>query len=599
MNAAQQKKVLKRRLTTAYGLPLLLDPPQRAAESLHVTHSSFSLIDQPWLPVLRRDTATGAVRRDRIRPCDLTHRIVDEPVVAFDWQRPDFDAASREFMIGLLATAYPPRDDRDWVDAWRDPPPPDRLATAFAPCARAFVLDGEGPRFLQDHEDIAAERQSIGGLLIDSPGHKTAEDNLDLFTKRARVSALARATAAIALFTLQSQAPSGGAGHRTSLRGGGPLTTLALPVEGSTRPDAPPSLWHVLWLNVPAYDAPADGDMGLVFPWLAPTRTSEDGKPPTTPADLDPNGRQCFWGMPRRIRLDFRPADPEATCALTGTADAVMAETYRTRPWGVSYAAVGHPLSPMYRQKETDPAWLFVHPQPDGITYRHWVGLVGGGDASPLRRSAACVAKGRARLALVRQPRAARLLACGYDMDNMKARGFVEVEMPLFAVQAAERLDGFARQLVSAAELAASRTAAFVGDALGIDKADATPRAALREELFVETQHGFFRAVDAAAVRLEADPDQPDFAEPLARGFLDRVLRPVALRLFDEAVPLSDLDARTLARAVRARLSLTLMFRGSRKDGAALLKALGLPVDTTAEPKQRKGRRKAAEETAP
>lgn len=550
----------------------------------------YSLLDQPWLPVLRRNVATGVVRRDRIRPCDLTDRIAAEPVVAFDWQRPDFDAASREFMIGLLATACPPRDDRDWLDRWRDPPTPDRLAAVFAPFARAFMLDGDVPRFLQDYDDVAADPQGIAGLLVDSPGQKTADDNLDFFTKRDRVPALARATAAIALFTLQSQAPAGGAGHRTSLRGGGPLTTLALPAGMS-------SLWHLLWLNVPAYDAPAGGDLHLAFPWLAPTRTSEDKKPPTTTADIDADGRQCFWGMPRRIRLDFRPAGPEEVCALAGTADAVMVDTYRTRPWGVSYAAVGHPLSPMYRQKETEVAWLFVHPQPDGITYRHWVDLVAGSDASPLRRSAACVAKGRARLALVRQARAARLLACGYDMDNMKARGFVEAEMPLFAVPAAERLDGFARQLVSAAEYTGSRTAAFVGDALGIDKADATPRAALRERLFVETQDAFFSAVDAAAARLEADPDQPDFAELLARGFLDRVLRPTASRLFDEAVPLSDLDTRALARAVRARLFLILMLKGNGRDGAALLKALGLAVDAPPEPKQRKGRRKAAEET--
>jgi CRISPR system Cascade subunit CasA len=551
-----------------------------------VSDTPFSLLDQSWLPVLRRDAATGAVRRDRIRPCDITEGIAAEPVVGFDWQRPDFDAASREFMIGLLATACPPRDDRDWLDLWRDPPSPEQLAVAFAPFARAFVLDGEGPRFLQDHDELAAEPQSVAGLLIDSPGE------IDLFTKRGRVPFVARATAAIALYALQTFAPAGGRGHRTSLRGGGPLTTLALPAE-------PSSLWHLLWLNVPNYDAPASGDLDVVFPWLAPTRTSEDKKPPTTHADIDPDGRQCFWGMPRRIRLGFRPARQEEVCAIAGTADAVMVETYRTRPSGVSYAAVAHPLSPMYRPTETDPAWLFVHPQPDGITYRHWVDLVGGSNASPLRRSASCVAKGRARVALVRQSRAARLLACGYDMDNMKARGFVEAEMPLFAIPAAARLDSFARQLVSAAELTGSRMAAFVGDALAIDKADATPRAALRERLFVETQDAFFGVVDTAAARLEADPDQPDFAAPLARGFLERVLRPVALRLFDEAVPLSDLDTRTLARAVRARLFLILMLKGTGRDGAALYKTLGLPTDAPPEQKQRTGRHKAAEEVTP
>lgn len=555
-----------------------------------LTESLFSLLDQPWLPVLRRASATGVLRRDRIRPCDITDRIVDEPVIAFDWQRPDFDAASREFMIGLLATACPPADDAAWRNDWQEPPPPDRLDAAFAPFAGAFMLDGEGARFLQDHEDLFAKPHGVAGLLIDSPGEKTADDNLDVFTKRGRVPVMARATAAIALFTLQSYSPEGGRGIRTSLRGGGPLMTLALPAGQS-------SLWHLLWLNVPEYDGPADGDLHLVFPWLAATRTSEDKRPPTTPAEIDPDGRQCFWAMPRRIRLDFRPADGEEVCALTDTADAVMAATCRTRPWGVNYAAVAHPLSPMRRQKETDAEWLFVHPQPDGITYRHWVDLAGG-EASPLRRSAACVAKARVRLALARQPRAARLLACGYDMDNMKARGFVEAEMPLFAGAGAARLDNLARQFVAAAGVSASRVAAFAGDALGIDKADATPRTALRERFFGDTQDAFFAALDSAADRLEADPDQPDFAEPLARAFLERALRPVAIRLFDEAVPLSDLDTRTLARAVRARWSLILMLKGSDRDGATLFKALGLPVSEASGAKKRKGRREAAEEGA-
>jgi CRISPR system Cascade subunit CasA len=559
--------------------------------------SPFSLLDEPWLPVIRRDTASGAVRRDRIRPCDVTDRIATEPVIAFDWQRADFDAASREFMIGLLAAACPPRDDRDWLRDWKAPPPPDRLVASFAPLAHAFLLDGDGPRFLQDHEDLAAVPQSISGLLIDSPGENGIKNNLDLFTKRGRVPAVARATAAIALFTLQSQAPAGGAGNRTSLRGGGPLITLALPPGPSARKDVPPPLWHLLWLNVPDYAAPAGDDLHLVFPWLAPTRTSEDKRPPTTPADIDPAGRQCFWAMPRRIRLDFRPAVGDDTCALTGSADSVMAASYRSRPWGVSYAAVAHPLSPMYRQKPTDPEWLFVHPQPDGISYRHWADLVS--EASPLRQSAACVAKGRRRLALAQPSSAARLLACGYDMDNMKARGFVEAEMPLFAIKAAERLDVFARQLVAGAERVASRTAAFVGDALLIDAADASPRAALRERLFAETQDAFFGVLDAAAEELEKKSDDPDFSEPLARGFLDGALRPTALRLFDEAVPLSDLDTRTLARAVRARWRLILLLRGTGKEGAALFAGLGLPAEAPAKPPRKKSRREAgAEATA-
>jgi CRISPR system Cascade subunit CasA len=40
-----------------------------------------------------------------------------------------------------------------------------------------------------------------------------------------------------------------------------------------------------------------------VFPWLAPTRTSEQASAITTPEQVDK--LQAYWGMPRRIRLDF------------------------------------------------------------------------------------------------------------------------------------------------------------------------------------------------------------------------------------------------------------------------------------------------------
>jgi CRISPR system Cascade subunit CasA len=43
------------------------------------------------------------------------------PVVAIDWPRPDFRVAALEFLIGLLATACPPRDAEAWLDWWQAP----------------------------------------------------------------------------------------------------------------------------------------------------------------------------------------------------------------------------------------------------------------------------------------------------------------------------------------------------------------------------------------------------------------------------------------------------------------------------------------------
>jgi CRISPR type I-E-associated protein CasA/Cse1 len=123
-------------------------------------------------------------------------------------------------------------------------------------------------------ESVREDRtKRIGDLLIDLPTGKTVRDNTDFFIKRGQFKMLCPACAGTALLTMQINAPSGGQGHRTGIRGGGPLTTLILA----------DSLWSTCWLNVlvrgaflrqtgnPAKNSPSDQ-----FPWLAATRTNVD-----------------------------------------------------------------------------------------------------------------------------------------------------------------------------------------------------------------------------------------------------------------------------------------------------------------------------------
>jgi hypothetical protein len=131
--------------------------------------------------------------------------------------------------------ACPPANEEDWKAWWHHPPPPAELEATFAPLAAAFNLDGDGPRFLQDLEDFPGDSLPIERLLIDAPGENTVERNTDLLVKRDRVALLGRPAAAMALYTLQTFAPSGGAGHRTSLRGKRSCRCAALPLRHSSR----------------------------------------------------------------------------------------------------------------------------------------------------------------------------------------------------------------------------------------------------------------------------------------------------------------------------------------------------------------------------
>jgi CRISPR system Cascade subunit CasA len=530
--------------------------------------STFSLMSASWLPVRRRSGA-----RSFIAPHQIVEAIGVDPVLAPDWGRADFDAASLEFLIGLIATTLAPTELVEWKERFDTPPTADELAAAFAHVEPAFRLDGTGPRFLQERDLPADDVSPVAGLLIEAPGANTEKNNTDLFQKRGQVAVLGLPAAAMALYTLQTYAPSGGAGHRTSLRGGGPLTTLALPH------DAEDTLWRRLWLNVPYATEPVSGDLPRVFAWLGSTRTSEGESVPVGPDDI--HLLAVFWGMPRRIRLDFAPQPSGTVCSLTGEPITIGVATYRMRPWGMNYAVPTHPLSPMYRAKPASAEWLYTHPQAGGLTYRHWIDMACAGDQqSATRRAASAVLTARGRLRAIRLGRG-RLWAAGYDMDNMKARGFVEAVFPLFVLadsQATEQLDALARNLVAAASEVAFLATKAVGAALNLEGSDKSRLAALREDFLAQTEVAFFTALHRLSDRLAADPDDGEALAAVSRPFFEQTLRPAAFAIFDRDVPLISLGAREAERIVAARSGLTAHLNGISKPGLKLFGMLGLPA---------------------
>jgi hypothetical protein len=78
---------------------------------------------------------------------------------------------------------------------------------------------------MQDFDSLAGEKVSIASLLPEVPGAQPL-NSIKIILSNARHSTLCPHCAALALFSLQLNAPSGGKGYRTGLRGGGPLTTL-------------------------------------------------------------------------------------------------------------------------------------------------------------------------------------------------------------------------------------------------------------------------------------------------------------------------------------------------------------------------------------
>ena len=526
----------------------------------------MNLIHDLWIPVRRQSGIT-----DLIRPAQIVEAA--DPPLALASPRADFDGSLAQFLIGLLQTCMPPKDGDEWEDRLERPPTVGELDRIFSPYAHAFEVDGDGPRFMQDFEaferlEVSRRKPAmsdIDALLIDAPGAQTLRNNADHFIKRGQVQALCPVCAVTALFTLQLNAPSGGAGHRTSLRGGGPLTTLVIPdPEGGGLPD---TLWNRVWLNILPRTVRLAGNAALegleyIFPWLAATRTSEkEGGLDTTPQDAHPY--QMYWAMPRRIRLDFEYTG-EGGCDLCARESHKLIRRYFTLNYGINYVgAWRHPLSP-YQENDGEPVPL--HPQAGGITYRHWLGLVYDKDDGKQRVSPATVVK-EFRQNRRLEGEQLRLWAFGYDMDNMKPRCWYEAVIPLYQIPASIR-EIFSRrveQLVTAAETVAGYLKTQVKKAWFKRPGDAKGDVGfLADAFFQATEEDFYATLKRLADTLPSDD------EPVRRDW-HVILRRSALSLFDEYAAAGDITFADPARLARARNDLEKKLKNSKLRGILAL----------------------------
>ncbi len=375
----------------------------------------MNLIHDCWLPIRHANGKTNL-----IAPWQITENHDTNPIIAFNAPRPDFNGALMQFLIGLVQTTLAPNDNaRDRGQPFDTPPTAKYLKTAFKTIDYAFELDGDEQRFMQDIDPlIKQEAKPITALLIDTAGSETH------FIKHSQAG-FCPTCAAMSLFTLQTNAPSGGVGHRTSLRGGGPLTTVLLYTPKPDR-NLAASLWRSVWLNVLDKHNLENSDKTNkdIFPWLTETRVSDKGID-TTLDNIHP--LQMFWGMPRRIRLDTENTT-NGKCALCGIHSNQLMTHYRTKNYGVNYTGSwNHPLTPYSIDKKGKK--LPIHPQSGGINYRHWLGLVQRTE-KPARKPAEVIHQFNKKKFY--ELGRLRIWAYGYHLDNMKPICWYESTMPLY-----------------------------------------------------------------------------------------------------------------------------------------------------------------------
>ena len=474
----------------------------------------LNLITDRWIPACQGgDQVT-------LRPDEIARAGVS----SLAWPRSDLDLACLELLVGLLFLADPPSNDEDWRERYNTPSP-ERLRERLAPFASHFEMTGDGPRFLQDLECIEEEDGERANppdmLFIDSAGANGIQNNTDLMVKRNRYPALPLPLAAMALYTLQAFAPSGGMGHRVSMRGGGPMVTLMQPLDRGEH-----ALWRLVWANVPEGEPLLPTECPAALPWLRPTRTSENDQSVTPESS---HRAEAFFGMPRRLRLLFDEDE--------GTVTGVVQKTY-----GTCYQLWQHPLSPHYRMKP-GAELLPVHPKPGMVSYHNWLGMAfGKNDETRIPAESVC------RFHAMANPPDAEICAGGWSTKNMKPRDFALHVYPTFRLdeEAEFRVIG----LVEAANKAAGKLMSVLETAV---KMRGQAADAVREAFFGGTETEFVVATRSIAGGAQERTIEENWLNTLRR---------VALELFDQRTVPAMLDGSLsgIKNAVQAHQNLLAFF---------------------------------------
>jgi len=244
-------------------------------------------------------------------------------------------------------------------------------------------------------------------------------------------------------------------------------------------------------------------------------------------------------------------------CDVSGLSSSKVVRHYLTKNYGGNYGGTwDHPLTPYrYNPKKLEEEHLSVKGQQGGITYKIWDTLLLQSDVDG--QTPARVVRNFATINadfVEQQSEQPRLWVFGYDMDNMKARGWYSVEMPIFSIPAdkQERVLAEIKILQTLANEAIKECRKHIKEAWFDRPKDAKGDLTFIDVAFWQrTEQCFFKAV----AQLIASENQR-LSTNEAKQWLDELTLTITT-LFDETV-LSDLNAdRSMAKKIKARQLLT------------------------------------------
>lgn len=529
----------------------------------------INLLIDNWIPVLRKDGST-----DKISPIGLLSDSDENPVVEIDSVRPDFDGAIMQFLIGVYQVLLSPKEDRDCNKLFSKKRSVDSLKERIDLIAPAFILDEGDHRFMQDPSVAESDVWDIKKLLIDI-------DNTH-FIKDGTVRHICPHCAAMALMTLELNSPSGGRGHMTSLRGGGPLTTLVC------LPDDERTLWKNIILNIRSNEQNwsgedtdvSAGNVSSIFPWLMDEMPNSEAKngvvPEIMPGKMHPY--HVFFNVPRRIWIDFKDT-VSGECDLCGAKSDSLVKNYWSRPNGIKYNSWKHPLTPYYKKKDKSGEIDLPVRGKETIGYNNWIGLVyrsPDGSANP----ADVVDTFRDRF---RDISDFKINAFGYATDNAKARVWTQHTLPTFPFEEKYR-DIFlleASNLIQTADNLAYFTVLNIKQSYTRDRESSVHKKGkfsdVKTSFWYQTEPLFYETLPLLMKAIIADSESGDAKHTAVieckKNWL-KDMRKIVMQIFDErtTIPVNGgADPKSAAQAKRSML-----YQFSERNGK-ICKLLDIP----------------------
>lgn len=521
------------------------------------------LIDPCWPVTL----SNGVVKK--VAFIDL----FDDQIIDFKMPRQDLYGAAYEFALGIIQACYTPTDSLAWFSIWKTGINKNDFYKQIVQLSPAFeigIKNTTTPRFMQELGGLhrTNKRSPIASLLVESPGENTIKNNTDLFVKRNKVNSLSPFIAAMALYALQTYAPSGGQGHRTGLRGGGPITTL-ISLNGDQD-----SLWKQLWLNVLVED---EDDFKifnnyletkpqllspLSFPWMGKTKVSKNEDNEIYQNDIHPIA--MYWAMPRRIELIFEENINQERCSLTNETSDVLVKEFKTENYGNNYFGEWwHPLTP-YRKNPKKPGEpnFSQKGKPGKMNFHNWfvVSLLDQEKGYFPAKTIASFYKYKSEF-LEQSTISPRLCAYGFDFDNMKARSWHYMKFPMFNLNETEISNLLTDvkvilELIESIEYWLDRA---LKEAINAEKLQGS-LADVKINFISKCEPHFYDLIGNVIKYKIKATESEDKLIPIGRLFLDKI-KSFALNQFDSSFLSSDTFTSQLERIVKCRTHLEKMIQ--------------------------------------